>query len=56
MTVYIEVFRAYDPLNNDDAFDPEYVVLGDGEYADGNVHFNTCKSQERTSDSWLLLH
>ncbi len=34
LTVYTDGFRAYDPLTEDDAFDREYVVHGDGEYAD----------------------
>ncbi|ELY45792.1 Insertion element protein [Natronorubrum tibetense GA33] len=34
LIVYIDRFRAYDQLNEDDAFDREYVVHGNGEYAD----------------------
>jgi hypothetical protein len=37
----------------DDAFDREYVVHGDGEYADGEVYVNTCESHCRVSDAWL---
>jgi transposase-like protein len=33
LTVYTDGFRAYEPLDEDDAFDREYVVHGDGEYA-----------------------
>ncbi len=44
LTVYTGEFRAYDPLEEDDAFDREYVVHGDGEYADEDVHVNTCES------------
>ncbi|ELZ68826.1 ISH4-type transposase, partial [Haloferax prahovense DSM 18310] len=44
LTVYTDGFRAYDPLEDDDEFHREYVVHGDGEYADGDVHVNTCES------------
>src|SRR6056297_3802505 len=44
LTVYTDGFRAYEPLEEDDAFDREYVVHGDGEYADEEVHVNTCES------------
>jgi transposase-like protein len=50
MTVYTDGFRAYEPLNEDDAFDREYVVHGEGEYADEEVHVNTCESQRRWRD------
>ena len=33
-TVYIAGFRAYDPLAEDEQFEREYVVHGDGEYAE----------------------
>ncbi len=45
LTVYTDGFRAYDPLDWDDAFTREYVVHGDGEYVDGDVYVNTCESQ-----------
>ncbi len=32
LTVYTDGFRAYEPLDEDDAFTREYVVHGDGEY------------------------
>ena len=44
LTVYTDGFRAYKPLEEDDAFTREYVVHGDGEYVDGAVHVNTCES------------
>jgi len=44
LTVYIEGFRAYDPLNDDDTFDRQYVVHSDGEYADEEVHINIYES------------
>jgi transposase-like protein len=43
LTVYTDGFRAYRPLEEDNAFDHKSVVHGDGEYADGEVHVNTCE-------------
>ena len=43
-TIYTDGFRAYEPLEEDDAFTPEYAVHGDGEYVDADVHVNTCES------------
>ncbi len=45
LTVYTDGFRAYEPLEADDASDRKYVVHSDGEYADDEVHVNTCESQ-----------
>ena len=56
MAVYTDGFRAYEPLDEDDAFDREYVVHGDGEYADGDVHVNTCESHGSLARSWLSPH
>ncbi|WP_306060504.1 IS1595 family transposase [Natronococcus wangiae] len=56
LTVYTDGFRAYDPLEEDDAFAREYVVHGDGEYADGDVHVNTCESHGSLVRPWLLPH
>lgn len=42
LTVYTDGFRAYDPLEDDDEFTRKYVDHGDREYADGDVHVNTC--------------
>ena len=44
LTVYSDVFREYDPLDDDDTLDRQYVVHSDGEYADEDVHINTCES------------
>ena len=44
LTVHTDGFRAYDPLEDDDSFTREYVVHGDGEYADSEVHVKTCES------------
>ena len=49
ITVYTDGFRAYDPLEDDDAFDREYVVHGDGEYADDEVHVKPARATRRTS-------
>ncbi|ELY87165.1 IS1595 family transposase [Natrialba taiwanensis] len=56
LTVYTDGFRAYDPLDEDDEITREYVVHSDGEYADDEVHVNTCESQGRRSDPWLSPH
>lgn len=48
LTVYTDGFRAYKPL-----FIREYAVHGDGEYADGDMHVNTCESHGRTNDPSL---
>jgi len=49
LTVYTDGFRAYEPLEEDGAFTRKYVVHGDGEYADGDVHVNTCESHASTT-------
>jgi transposase-like protein len=56
LTVYTDGFRAYEPLDGDDAFDREYVVHGDGEYADEEVHVNTCESHASLTRRWLSPH
>jgi len=56
LTVYTDGFRAYDPLDEDDAFTREYVVHGDGEYVDGDVHVNTCESHASLARRWLSPH
>jgi transposase-like protein len=56
LTVYTDGFRAYDPLEDDDEFTREYVVHGDGEYADGDVHVNTCESHASLARRWLSPH
>jgi len=56
LTVYTDGFRAYDPLEDDDEFHREYVVHGEGEYADGDVHVNTCESHASLVRRWLSPH
>jgi len=56
LTVYTDDFRAYEPLEKDDAFTREYVVHGDGEYVDGNTHVNTCESHASLARRWLSPH
>ncbi len=56
LTVYTDGFRAYEPLKDDDALDREYVVHGDGEYADDEVHVNTCESHASQVRRWLSSH
>ena len=41
VTVSTDGVRAYEPLDEADAFNHECVVHGDGEYVDGDVHVNT---------------
>ena len=56
LTVYTDGFRAYEPLDEDDAFEREYIVHGDGEYADGAVHVNTCESHGSLLRPWPSPH
>jgi transposase len=56
LTVYTDGFRAYEPLDEDDTFDRQYVVHGEGEYADGEVHVNTCESHASLARRWLSPH
>ncbi len=56
VAVYTDGFRAYEPLDEDDAFTREYVVHGDGEYVDGDVHVNTCESHASLTRRWLSPH
>jgi len=56
LTVYTDGFRAYDPLEDDDSYDREYVVHGDGEYVDGDVHVNGCESHASLARRWLSPH
>jgi len=56
LTVYTDGFRAYEPLDEDDTFTREYVVHGDGEYVDGDVHVNTCESHASLARRWLSPH
>ena len=56
LTVYTDGFRAYDPLEEDDAFERESVVHGDGEYVDEAVHVNTCESHGSLLRPWLSPH
>jgi transposase-like protein len=53
LSVYTDGFRAYEPLEEDDAFDRKYVVHSDGEYADDEVHVNTCESHASLVRRWL---
>ncbi len=56
LTVYTDGFCAYDPLGQDEKFDREYVVHGDGEYADDTVHVNSCESHASLARRWLSPH
>jgi transposase len=56
LTVYTDGFRAYEPLEKADTLEREYVVHGDGEYADEDVHVNTCESHASLARRWLSPH
>ena len=56
MTVSTDSFRAYESLEKDDAFTPEYVVRGDREDVDGDVHVNTCESHASLARRWRSPH
>jgi transposase len=56
LTVYTDGFRAYEPLDGDDAFDRQYVVHSEAEYADGDVHVNTCESHASLARRWFSSH
>ena len=56
LAVYTDGFRAYEPLDVDDAFTREYVVHSEGEYVDGDVHVNTCESHASLTRRWLSPH
>jgi transposase-like protein len=56
LTVYTDGFRAYEPLEDDDEFQREFVVHGDGEYADDETHVNTCESHGSLLRPWLSPH
>jgi len=56
VTVYADGFRAYESLGEDDIFDRQYVVRGEVEYADGEVHVNTCESHVSLARRWVSPH
>ena len=56
LTVYTDGFRAYEPLDDDETFDRKYVVHSEGEYADDDVHVNTCESHASLVRRWLSPH
>ena len=56
LTVYTDSFRAYEPLEQDGTVTCEYVIHGDNEYVDGDVHVNTCESHGSLLRPWLSPH
>ncbi|MFC6765023.1 IS1595 family transposase, partial [Natrinema soli] len=56
LTIYTDGFRAYDPLGDDEKYQREAVIHGDGEYADGDAHINTCESHASLVRRWLSPH
>ncbi|SEP02449.1 Transposase and inactivated derivatives [Halogranum amylolyticum] len=56
LTVYIDGFRAYDPLEKDETYRREAVIHGEDEYVDGDAHVNPCESYASLSRRWLSPH
>jgi len=56
LTVNIDGFRAYDPLEESESFDREYVIHGDGQYANNGFHMNMCESHAALARRWLSPH
>ncbi|ELY82760.1 ISH4 transposase [Natrinema pallidum DSM 3751] len=56
LIVSTDGFRASEPPKEDDAFDREYVVHGDGDDADDEVHVNTCESHASLTRRWVSPH
>ena len=56
LTVYTDGFRVYEPLDDDDTFDREYIIRSDGEYANEDVHINTFESHGLLVRPWLSPH
>jgi hypothetical protein len=54
LTVYTDGLRAYEPLDDDGTFDRKYVIHSDGEYADEDVHINTCESHGSLLRPWIV--
>lgn len=49
LTVYTDDFRAYEPLDENDAFDRKYVVHSDGEYVEEDIHLHTYEGSPRVT-------
>jgi len=56
VAVYTDGIRFYKPLDSDDAFDRQYVVHGESEYTNGDVHVNACESHASLARRWLSPH
>ena len=56
LTAYPDGSRAYDPLDNDENYQREAVIHGEGEYVDGDAHVNTCESHASLVPRWLSPH
>ncbi|OAQ54135.1 hypothetical protein HTG_00980 [Natrinema mahii] len=56
LTVYTDGFRTYDPLQDDENYQREAVIHGEGEYVDGDAHVNTCESHASLVRRWLSPH
>ena len=53
LTVYMNGFRAYDPLDDDERFHRESVTHANNEYVDGEIHVNACESHGSPVRPWL---
>jgi len=56
LTVSIDGFRSYEPLDEDDAFTHEYVVHVDVEYVDEEVDVYIYEGHGSLVRSWLTPH
>ena len=53
LTVCMDGFRAYVPLDDDERFHCEAVIHANNEYIDGEVRMNTCESHGSLVRPWL---
>ncbi len=56
LTVFTDGFRAYDPLEDEEDFQREEEIHGDGGYVNGDARVNSGESHSRASDAWLSPH
>ena len=56
LTVYTDGFRASDPLEDDENYQREAVIHGEGEYVDEDAHVNTCESHASLARRWFSPH
>jgi transposase-like protein len=56
LTVYTDEFRAYEPLDEDDAFDREYVVTVTANRLTKPFTSTSVRATGRCCDPWLSPH